>query len=294
MKLLGLIFTATTFLFFSCTKNEVSPVIVPQQQAPSPLAASTQLNVAYGSDALQKMDIYLPQGRTTATTKVMIMIHGGGWSQGDKADMTPFVDTIQKRFPSYAVINLNYRLVTAVSNFFPTQENDVKAAIEFIFNKRNDYTFSDKFVLLGASAGAHLSLLHAYKYHAPVKIKAVIDFFGPTDMMALYNSPASVYAPPSSIAQLFNGATPLTDPAAYTQSSPRNFTNPQSPPTIILHGGLDPLVKYIHSAELKDFLVFHGVPNRLVIYPNEYHGWVGATLTDSFEKIQAFINQHVQ
>lgn len=291
----AILLTSLTLLFFSCSKNELTPgTPTPPVQPPSALAASTQLNVAYGSDPLQKMDVYLPQGRSTASTKVMIMVHGGGWSQGDKTDMTAFVDTIQKRFPTYAVININYRLVTATGNFFPIQENDVKSAIEFIYNKRGDFAVSDKFVLLGASAGAHLSLLQAYKYNTPVKIKAVIDFFGPTDMTALYNDPASIYVPPSSIAQLFNGATPSSNSTAYVQSSPLTFVNAQTPPTIILHGGLDPLVKTSQATALRDKLNLSGVPNSFVLYPAEYHGWTGANLTDSFDKIQAFINQHVQ
>ena len=64
---------------------------------------------------------------------------------------------------------------------------------------------SDKFVLLGASAGGHLSLLHAYKYTTPVKIKAVVDFFGPTDLVDMYNNPASIFAPPAAIAAVVGG-----------------------------------------------------------------------------------------
>ena len=68
-------------------------------------------NVSYGTDPLQKMDIYLPANRTTATTKVLIYIHGGGWATGDKADLTAAdIDTLKKRVPDYAIFNLNYRL----------------------------------------------------------------------------------------------------------------------------------------------------------------------------------------
>lgn len=284
-----------TVVFFSCKKNEVSVLPAPVPAAtPASLAASNNMNVSYGTDATQKMDVYLPAGRSASSTKLIIMIHGGGWTSGDKTDMTVYVDTLKRRFPSYAIININYRLVSATNNFFPTQENDVKAAVEFIYNKRNEYAVSDKFVLMGASAGAHLALLHAYKYNTPVKIKAVVDFFGPTDMAAMYNNPASIYAPPSSIAQLFNGATPVTNPTAYTQSSGLTFVTPQSPPTIILHGGQDPLVKPSQATALRDKLALNTVSNQYVFYPAESHGWIGANLGDSFDKIQAFLNLYVQ
>ncbi|HEX2629151.1 MAG TPA: alpha/beta hydrolase, partial [Chitinophagaceae bacterium] len=179
-----------------------------------PGAEKTMKNVAYGSDPLQKMDIYLPGGRTAASTKVIVMIHGGAWATGDKADFDEYVDSLKKRLPGYAIFNINYRLSSGVSNTFPAQENDVKAAVDFIYGKRSEYFISDKFVLLGASAGGHLALLQGYKYSSPVKPKAIIDFFGPTDMTDLYNNPASPMIPQSAVASIV-GATPATNPTLY-------------------------------------------------------------------------------
>ncbi len=280
-----LAFLFASFLLVSCQKedNPGGPVTLPEQ---------TQLNVAYGGDAAQKMDIYLPAGRTTATTKVIILVHGGGWSSGDKADFASFIDTLKKRLPGYAIFNINYRLATGTSNLFPTQENDVKTAIEFIYGKRTDYAISDKFVLLGASAGAHLSLLHAYKYSTPVKIKAVVDFFGPTDLVDMYNNPASIFAPPAAVAAVV-GATPVTNLTLYQQSSPINFVTAQSPPTIILQGGVDVLVAPSQSASLNTKLQTFGVVKQYVFYPTENHGWTGANMVDSFDKIAAFLAVNV-
>lgn len=258
---------------------------------PSPVGEQTQLNVSYGAGAAQKMDVYLPAGRTTAATKVIILIHGGGWNQGDKADFTLFVDTLKKRLPNYAIININYRLADGSTNFFPTQENDVKAAIEFIYGKRTEYAISDKFVLLGASAGGHLSLLHAYKYTSPVKIKAVVDFFGPTDLVDMYNNPSNPLIP--LLLLQVTGGNPATHAALYQQSGPINFVTAQSPPTIILHGGVDIVVPPSQSALLKNKLQTFGVVNQYVFYPTENHGWGGANLTDSFDKIAVFLATNV-
>ena len=280
-----------TLFFISCQKNNLdgANIIVP----PTVIAASTQQNVAYGADPLQKMDVYLPGGRSAAT-KVLIMIHGGGWSTGDKSELTVYVDTMKNRLPDYAIININYRLAVNATTTFPTQENDLKAALDYIYSKRNEFKISDKYVLLGVSAGAHLALLQAYKYTSPVKIKAVVYFFGPTDMAAMYNDPASIFAPPSSISQLFNGATPASNPMVYSQSSPITFANAQAVPTIILHGGADPLVKVTQATTLRDKLISFNIANQYVFYPTLGHGWAGADLTDSFNKIQAFLTLYVQ
>ena len=258
---------------------------------PSTETRQTYLNVSYGTDASQNMDVYLPAGRSTTATKVMILIHGGAWSSGDKTDFNAYVDTLKIRQPDYAIFNINYRLATFAGNFFPTQENDVKAAFDFIVSKTAEYKISQKIVLLGASAGGHLALLQGYKYTSPVKAKAIIDFFGPTDMADLYNHPADPTLLPLLV--LLLGGSPATNPAMYQQSSPINFVTAQSPPTIILQGGVDPLVPVSQATSLDAKLQTMSVAHQYVFYPTEGHGWVGANLTNSFNAIQDFLAANV-
>lgn len=249
-------------------------------------------NVAYGNDPAQVMDVYLPPNRSISSTNVIVMIHGGSWSAGDKSDFTSFIDTIQRRFPGYAIFNLNYRLANGLINLFPTQEQDIKSAIDFIYSKKNDYKISDNYALLGSSAGAHLALLQAYKDTVPVRIKTVIDFFGPADMTAMYNDPAL----PGSEVLIFNvvGATPSTDSVLYAQSSPINFVTPGAAPTIIFHGGSDMVVRHEQSDSLFARLDSANVPATYVIYPTLNHGWTNNdTLADSFNRIESFLNTHM-
>ncbi len=275
------IFLSLTFL--SCTQDDVPDVGT---------SATIFLNVAYGNDPAQKADIYLPANRNTSSTKMLVMIHGGGWSIGDKMELNPFVDSMKRRLPDYAIANINYRLVSGTNNLFPTQENDVKAAFEFIYSKRNEWGISDKFVLLGASSGAHLAMLQGFKHNTPVRAKAIVDFFGPADMVEMYNNPAP-FAAPALIAGVMGG-TPFTQTTLYLQSSPVNFINAQSPPTIILQGGLDPLVLPSQSEAVRNGLTAASVINQYVFYPNGGHGdWNAATFADAFNKIQLFLETNV-
>ncbi len=273
----------------SCKKESTTP-------GDGSVAASTLLNVSYGSDPLQSMDVHLPAGRSAASTKVILMLHGGAWTLGfgSRADVAIYVDTLKKRFPDYAIFNIDYRLFSLpATNTFPTQELDTKAAVEFIYSKRSEYMISDKFVMVGVSAGAHLSLLQSYKYSSPVKIKAVVDFFGPSDITDLYNNPGVV--PASNIALLL-GSTPVTNASLYTQSSPLTFaTAPAACPTIILQGSNDPLVNPLRQSKaLRDKLLTAGVAVEYVEYAGKGHGddWDNATFFDAFTKIQAFLTVH--
>jgi len=271
-------------LVIACRKSEVPAPDVEE-------AEKILKDVFYGQQAAQKMDVYLPANRSTSSTKVIILIHGGGWNSGDKADLNPYVDSLRRREPSYAIFNINYRLFDGNTNRFPAQENDVKTAIEFIVNKSAEYKISNKIVLIGASAGAHLALLHAYKYASPVKIKAVVDFFGPADLISLYNNPPNPLVP--LLLSAVTGHTPSGNNAIYYESSPLNYVNAASSPTIILQGGVDPVVPPVQSELLRNKLQAEGLAHQYVFYPLEGHGWTGSTLSDSFNKIQAFLALYV-
>ena len=283
-------------LFASCSKSDNGGGGTPPP-TPTPVAAATTLNVAYGADPLQKMDIYLPANRTVTTTKVIIMVHGGSWIGGDKNDFNVIIDSLKKRLPDYAIFNLNYRLAALpATNVFPAQELDVKAAVEFIYSNRTANLVSDKFVMMGASAGGHLALLEAYKYQTPVKIKAVIDFFGPTNMATMYSDYASNPPGQFGIFALMGNTTPTANPIFYAQSSPITFaTTATACPTIILQGGTDVVVYPTQSSTLRDKLTLATVVNQYVYYPMLGHGpWDAATNTDAMNKIQPFLAANVQ
>lgn len=290
--LLAFVITASVV---SCNKDDN-----PGGGGTNPTTAQTILNVSYGTDAAQKMDIYLPANRSTATTKVMILIHGGGWTTGDKNDFSTLqngvvvTDTMRKRLPDYAIININYRLSTGTANIFPTQENDVKAALQFIFSKSADYVISDKYVLAGASAGAHLAMLQGFKYTTPVKVKAVISFFGPSDLTDMYNNPAGGNPILSIALASAIGVTPAQNAAIYTSSSPINFITSTSPATILLHGSADPAISPSQSQFVNTKMNVLGPTSQYVLYAGKGHGdWPIATYIDAFDKIQAFLAANV-
>ena len=220
------------------------------------------------------------------------MVHGGAWVSGDKSDFAAFIPVLQQRFPGYAIANVNYKLATTTDNHFPTQENDMKAALDFLVQKATDYQLSQNFILLGASAGGHMALLQAYKYSSP-KVLAVVDFFGPTNMTDLYNFYSS-NPPEQGLFQLLMNGTPQSNPSLYQQSSPINFVTNQSCPTIIFHGNADVVVPFSESVDLKNELSSAGVANQMITYPNVGHEvWPSNIMTDVYNKMEQFIKTNV-
>lgn len=279
MRYLFLLFI--TISFISCKK----------ETADTDVYSASFTNVSYGTDSQQVMDIYLPENRSAAITKTVVIIHGGGWTGGDKSEMTPVAEGFKTLMPGYASVNLSYRLAVNNSvNVFPTQENDVKSAIEFYLSKTNEYKVSKDIIVLGGSAGAHLAMLHSYKNDPGKHVKAVVDFFGPTDLVAAWND--------GLLDQLILfgaiGKTYDQDPQIYIQSSPVNFITSQSPPTIALQGGQDPVVLPSQSDLLISKLNSKGVPNQLVVYPADGHGFSNTNNIDAYTKIKSFLEKYVK
>ena len=121
-------------------------------------------NLAYGSDALQKIDVYLPKLSAPKTENhqlapILLVVHGGAWSMGDKSRS----GLIQHKAnywnqAGWVVISVNYRLVPNVT--VQQQTQDIADALSFVQkNASNWQADADKIIIMGHSAGAHLVTL---------------------------------------------------------------------------------------------------------------------------------------
>lgn len=225
--------------FLACNKKNIA-------SNNGPLPAQTLMNVAYGNDPLQKMDVYLPAGRNTLHTKVSILIHGDVWTSGDKTDFDTAIQTLQSSLPNFALCNINYRLAAIQgSNLWPAQLSDINSAFQFLQQQQSRYAINTyQPAVFGASAGAQLALILGYTHTD--KFKAVIELSGPTDLAALYYyAPNPLYL---SLLSVFLNGTPATSMPAYISISPLYLANTNKlPPTIIFHGTADDAVPISQS-----------------------------------------------
>jgi acetyl esterase/lipase len=119
--------------------------------------ATVNVDVPYGLDDAQKYDVYLPDERNNAP--IIVMIHGGEWSSGDKQDAD--VAAAKAGFwvaKGYIFVSLNYRLLPKKDPL--VQAADVALAIASIQkNAVNWGADKSKLVLMGVGAGGHLAAL---------------------------------------------------------------------------------------------------------------------------------------
>lgn len=263
--------------FISCdSKNETSIKV--------PLVAETKLNVSYGTDNQQVLDLYLPADRSESKTKTLILVHGGGWIEGDKTNMDYLIPIIKQNLPDYAIANINYRLATTGNYAFPKQTDDVNAA--FLALKNGNYGISDNFGLIGVSAGAHLSLLQSYTKNPSNDIKMVASIVGPTNFIDpnYTNNPAW-------ITNYFalTGVNYIGNETYFQQLSPLYRATTSSPPTILLYGNADSLIPISQGTDLHNKLDQLGVYNEFKLYDGGHGNWTPTDQLDAYTRLINFI-----
>jgi glycerophosphoryl diester phosphodiesterase len=248
-------------------------------------------NVKYGSAGKDNsFDAFLPVDHLP-TTKIIFYIHGGGWSSGDKSEFPKVLieELVGKR--GYGVVSLNYRLVKDKENQFPAQIEDVKKAIAYVTSGASKYKYNGAdYALMGGSAGAHLAMLYAYGHDSKKQVKTVVNLWGPTDL-----SDVSVRQKGSNADNTVIRFLGVEDPGAQIvkDASPSyHLTKDTGVPTILFHGGQDPLVHVSQAENLYKKLQSLNIPAQLEIYPEEEHGMRAAAYPEVFGKIFTWLDTY--
>ena len=154
-------------------------------------------------------------------------------------------------------------------------------------------------MLIGFSAGGHLASLLALsnnnivaefypsKKKTTFKIKAVLDFYGPSDFLSMtaMGDPNMKGDPISTLL----GSTPLKRPDISKLASPCTYVDKDDPPFLIVHGEKDESVPYQQSLLLQSYLNLASVKNELIIVKDAPHFGVMFDTDDVRTKLFNFL-----
>ncbi len=188
---------------------------------------------SYGRGPLQTLDFYKATNRDAP---LVIFVHGGGWKRGDKRNATGAEKIKHFREAGYAFASINYPLVPAAT--VEQQASDVAEAIAYLRGKAASLGFDpQRIVLMGHSAGAHLSALVGtdpqYLQKAGLRfgdLRGVVPLDG-----AAYDVPAQMTDGPKIMQDTYQQAFG-TDPARQRALSPTlHADGPNAPSFLIVH-----------------------------------------------------------
>jgi len=262
------------------------------------------LTYAIANNTELKLDLYLPRKRSSPVPALMLF-HGGGWVDGQKErnilQLLPYLSL------GWAVMNVEYRM--ARNSPAPAAVEDCRCALRWVSYHAKEYGFDlSKVVLTGGSAGGHLALItgmlppnSVFDRQCPtnastrwregtepqVKIAAIVNWFGITDVAELIEGPnAKHYA-----MEWFGSMSNRADLAR--QVSPINYVRDGLPPIITIHEDGDEIVPYDQAVRLHAALSKSGVPNELVtIHGANHGGFSREALVSSFAKVREFLRKN--
>lgn len=227
-------------------------------------------DVKYGLSSDETADLYL---LNHGVRPVVVFIHGGGWSSGDKSAY----DGRARRYAlaGFHVVAINYRLAKFEDKTtqWPAQLQDVQLALRWIRENAINFRIDPYRVAVGGdSAGGHLALMLGCNSHTVPGDRsnlypnmgsfpnAIINMFGPSNLAGPGMRQLVETLP------LFNAQTYEQVPELYNQASPLYLMNAFFPPTVITHGTSDDTVPYIQSVLLNDKLTKLGVRHKFITF----------------------------
>ena len=217
-------------------------------------------SIAYGDDARQKLDVYLPKQNAVGASAVLIFFHGGSWHDGEREGYGFLGRAFAAR--GFVTVIADYRKAPSVR--FPAFVQDTASAIAWVHANISKYDGdADRIFIMGHSAGAHIAMMTALDPQwlaanklTPNVIKGVIGLAGPYDFLPLTSDSSKIAL----------GQWP-----DLTETQPITYARGDAPPLLLLTGDKDTVVKPRNSKILSEKIQALGGQQQLRIYPDVDH-----------------------
>lgn len=241
-----------------------------------------------------KLDVWYRHEQTEAQP-TLVYFHGGGWIFGAKTYSMPYYLPFLEK--GWRVVDVEYRM--ASNSLAPAAVEDTRCALRWVFRNAKQWKFdTNKIVLMGHSAGGHLSLItgmlpegtpldNACYGDEKMGVAAIINWYGISDVNDLIEGPNV-----KNYAKMWVGSQPNAEAVAKSVS-PLTYVRQGLPPIISIHGDKDDVVPYSHSTRLRDALDAAKVKNKLITIKNGGHGqFKDADAADAYKEIWKFLKEN--
>ena len=221
------------------------------------------------------LDLRAP-ARTTPGPAVII-VHGGGFARGSKRTyVTPLFDPLSSA--GFAWFSINYRM--APDFHLPQAAEDVNAAILWVKSHAAQYGVDpNRIALAGESAGGFLVAYAGVKYTPRTRVAAVVDFYGPNDLILQTvdrrAKPEDPAKPEAAGLKQFLGLASWQEPGVLEKlraASPATYVHKGMPPFLFIQGTADEQVPYEQSPKMCGLMKKAGARCEVITIENGRHG----------------------
>lgn len=243
-----------------------------------------QTDLPYGQGKANRFDLYLPADDTRESYGLVVYLHAGGFTSGDKQDDIAMLQWLCSK--GYVAAGINYTLRTDTNSASVlSQSNEIKEAIPKVIEAAGEYGYPiDKLTMAGGSAGHALAMIYAYRDAAEAPVPVVLTF-GAVGPASFYQEDWGIYGLDQSdeaCAAMFSvmagvEITPeeIRDGTYLEKVKPISasmWVTEQSAPAVVAYGTQDRVQPYLASLRLRSALEQNGVDFQYFELLHSGHG----------------------
>ena len=265
-----------------------------------PKTVAVVKDVAYlGGTRKEKADIYSPLDYDKSKPLPgIIVIHGGGFNDGDKARGRELNISESLTLKGYVCMSINYKLRRMQGQVtWPQSVHDAKAAVRYLRKEAANLGVDpEKIGVIGCSAGGNLAMMLATTGLADgfdavagepyqdisARVTCAIDFYGAVDLMNYHDM------------KMF-AKTREEAPELYKKGSPITYLDAKDPPMLLVHGTADVTVPLSQSETYLKIAKAQGAPCVLEVILEAPHTFdLQPKQRDLRPLVTGFFDQHLK
>lgn len=249
-------------------------------------------DLPYGEGEANKFDLYLPKDDSREAYGLVVYLHAGGFTSGDKIGDREMLSWLCSK--GYVAAGINYTLFQELNGATNgasvlTQSEEIRDAIPKVLEaaEKEGYPI-DKMAMAGGSAGHALAMIYAYRDagQAPVPVALTFGAVGPS---CFYREDWDNYGFDRETEESYQGAAgifsamlgemiqveEIKDGTYIERMKPisaASWITPAAPPTVVAYGTHDRVQPFKASLRLKAALEENGVDHRYFEMPHSGHG----------------------
>ncbi len=242
-------------------------------------------------------DVYVPT-EGSGPFPAVVLIHGGGWSGGDRGDFLP--EAVHLASNGFVAAAIDYRLAPA--HPFPAALQDAKAAVRWLRANADSYTIEPAQIgVVGSSSGGHLAAMVGTTAGVAEfegegnpafssEVQAVAAISSHLDLPGLWRSGTGLGI---LAIERFLGSGYRQDPALWAIASPITYVSPGSASFLLLHGTEDTRVPLAQAEAMREALVAEGAHVEVFFASGANHGFFFSSIWNlpSMEVITDFFTR---